>query len=87
MSELLLKLKENDKINEDGNIILEKIEQQTMIIDAVTFNTFFGDKPFTYKDMIGSHTFVWNDETLIKTAEELGYKKYFDQWKELNIIQ
>jgi len=86
MNELITKLKENKLIDSMGNIILEKTEQQTQVVDIVTFNIFFGDKPPTYENLIGTHTFVWNGETLTRTAEELGYKKYFDQWKELGII-
>jgi len=86
MNELITKLKENKLIDSMGNIILEKTEQQTQVVDIVTFNIFFGDKPPTYENLIGTHTFVWNGETLTRSAEELGYKKYFDQWKELGII-
>ena len=87
MEELLKKLKEKDLIDSMGNIILEKTDQQTMAVDIATFFTFFGDKPFDYENLIGSHTFVWNEETLTKSGQELGYKKYFDKWKELGIIE
>ena len=87
MEELLKKLKENNLIDEMGNIVLEKINGQTIAIDVQTFNVFFGDKLFTYKDMIGVHIFTWNEETLTKSGEELGYKKYLDKWKELGILE
>lgn len=86
MNELIIKLKENNLVDSQGNIILEKTEQQTQSVDTVTFNIFFGDKPITYANLIGNHTFVWAEKTLTRNATELGYKKYFDQWKELGII-
>lgn len=87
MTELIKKLKEKNLIDSMGNIILEKTEQQTQVVDSETFNIFFGNKPLTYKNLIGSHTFIWNQETTTRTALELGYKKYFDRWKEIGIIE
>lgn len=87
MTELILKLKENNLIDEMGNIIIEKTDTQTMCVDVETFNTFFGDKPFTYDDMVGEHSFIWNGETMTVSCESLGYTKYFDKWLELGIIE
>ncbi len=87
MDELIQKLSENNLIDENGNIILKQYENgsvQAVSID--TFKTFFSDKSMTYDNLIGSHVFIWNGENLTKIADELGYKIYFDKWKELNII-
>lgn len=82
MEALLNKLRQNGLIDDMGNIILE----ENMTVDVETFNTFFGDKTFSYTNLIGSHTFTWNGEQMTKTAEELGYKKYFDEWKANGIL-
>ena len=36
----------------------------------------------TYEALSGSHTFKLEDTQYTMTAEEMGYQKYFDQWKE-----
>ena len=86
MEELLSKLKNNSLLDDNGNIILDKNERQTITVDQETFKTFFGDKEINYENLIGNHTFVWNGETLNKTSEELGYKDVFTKWKDLSIL-
>ena len=86
MNELLNKLNANGLIDKYGDIILDS--GQTVSKD--TFNIFFGDVATnpTYVALSGSHTFLWGDpsETLTRTATELGYQKYFDEWKTKGII-
>ena len=63
--------------NEDGT------PQQAVPVEI--FQTFFGNSQ-TYDELIGSHTFDWFGETMTKTGVELGYKPYFDAWKEAGIL-
>lgn len=70
-------------------ILLETYENGTTTsVDINTFERLFGDvegNP-TYEALSGSHTFKLEDMQYTMTAEEMGYQKYFNQWKELSII-
>lgn len=73
----------------DGeNIVLS--ENQTVSVPV--FCTFFrgaledGTKSDKYAALSGGHTFVWNGEEQTKTADELGYQVFFDQWHEEGLI-
>ena len=58
-------------------------------MDANTFETLFGgvkENP-TYEALSGSHTFQLGDIHYTMTAEEMGYQKYFDQWKEQGLFK
>lgn len=85
-STLLDKLASNGLINEKGDIILVQGEGgSSMTVPVSTFQIFFGTSE-TYEQLVGTHTFTWNDESLTKTTEDLGYKVIFDAWKEKGII-
>lgn len=66
-------------------IHLETKENGTIhSVDVNTFETLFGDvknNP-SYEALSGSHTFTLEDTQYTMTAEEMGYQKYFDKWKE-----
>ena len=49
-----------------------------------TYETLFEDVKdnTTYEALSGSHTFKLEATQYTMTAEEMGYQKYFDQWKE-----
>lgn len=70
-------------------ILLETYENGTTTsVDINTFETLFGDvegNP-TYEALSGSHTFKLEDTQYTMTAEEMGYQKYFDQWKEQGLF-
>lgn len=69
---------------EDVFILLETNENGTTEVDINTFETLFGDvkgNP-TYEALSGSHTFKLGESQYTMTAKEMGYQKYFDQWKE-----
>ncbi|APH04161.1 hypothetical protein [Bacillus weihaiensis] len=70
-------------------IILETYENGTSTsVDINTLEVFFGDiegNP-TYKALSGSHTFKLEDTQYTRTAEEMGYQKYFDQWKKQGLL-
>ena len=70
-------------------ILLETYENGTIqSVDVNTFETLFGDvegNP-TYEALSGSHTFKLGDTQYTMTAEEMGYQKYFDQWKEQGLF-
>ena len=57
-------------------------------MDVNTFETLFGDVEgnLTYEALSGSHTFRLGDTQYTMTAEEMGYQKYFDQWKEQGLF-
>jgi len=60
----------------------------TTSVDINTFETLFGDvegNP-TYEALSGSHTFRLGETQYTMTAEEMGYQKYFDQWKEQGLF-
>ena len=40
----------------------------------------------TYEALSGSHTFKLEDTQYTMTAEEMGYQKYFDHWKEQGLF-
>jgi lipopolysaccharide assembly outer membrane protein LptD (OstA) len=71
-------------------ILLETFENGTThSVDVNTFETLFGDvkgKP-TYEALSGTHTFKLEDTKYTMTAEEMGYQKYFDQWKEQGLLK
>ncbi|TYR74501.1 hypothetical protein FZC79_13565 [Rossellomorea vietnamensis] len=96
MNQLFLSLNEAGLIfkghTEQGEvdfIFLETYENGTThSVDVDTFKTLFGDiegSP-TYEALSGPHTFKWGGTQYTMTAEEMGYQKYFDQWKEQRII-
>lgn len=60
----------------------------TLSVDVNTFETLFeGVKGSpTYEALSGSHTFKLGDTQSTMTAEEMGYQKYFDQWKEQGLF-
>ncbi|WP_066259662.1 hypothetical protein [Neobacillus drentensis] len=70
-------------------ILLETYENGTTTsVDVNTFEKLFGDvegNP-TYEALSGSHTFILGDTKYTMTAEEMGYQKYFDQWKEQGLF-
>lgn len=73
MNELFAKL-EAEGLIENEMIILERYpEGSIQAVDKETFNGFFGQTD-------GSYT------ALVKVGEPLGYKPFFDKWKELNIL-
>lgn len=83
---LLDSLAEHGQIDESGNIVLSRGEDGSMqVVPVDVFTTFFGASE-TYDELIGEHTFTWNDVQYTKTAEELGYKQVFDVWKAQGII-
>ena len=91
MEQLYAKLASADLIDETGNIVLERYEDgNTQTVDKATFETFFGDVSAnpTYTALSGSHTFMWGDPpaSVTATATQLGYQKYFDQWKATGIL-
>lgn len=74
----------------EGDLILLEISENGTIhsVDVNTFETLFGDvkgNP-TYEALSGSHTFKLGDTQYTMTAEEMGYQKYFDQWKEQGLF-
>jgi hypothetical protein len=81
MDELIQRLDQVGLI-ENEEIILDDNQR----VPVSTFRIFFGDKEPTYENLSGYHTFAWGEETITRTAEDLGYKVYFDQWRGLDII-
>ncbi|WP_160726194.1 hypothetical protein [Bacillus sp. USDA818B3_A] len=71
-------------------ILLETYDNGTThSVDVNTFETLFGDvvgNP-AYQELSGSHTFKLGDTQYTMTAEEMGYQKYFDQWKEQGLFK
>jgi uncharacterized ParB-like nuclease family protein len=70
-------------------ILLETYENgSTTSVDVNTFKILFGDVQGdqTYEAFSGSHTFKLEDTQYTMTAEEMGYQKYFDQWKEQGLF-
>lgn len=45
------------------------------------------EKHTTYEALSGTHTFKLGDKNYTMTAEEMGYQKYFDQWKEKGLFR
>ncbi|KAJ50640.1 MULTISPECIES: hypothetical protein [Eubacteriales] len=69
-------------------ILLETNENGTTEVDVKTFEDLFEDvkgSP-TYEALSGSHTFRMEETQYTMTAEEMGYQKYFDQWKERGLF-
>ncbi|WP_117149123.1 hypothetical protein [Paraliobacillus zengyii] len=60
----------------------------TNSVDVITFETLFGGVTGipTYKSLSGSHTFKLEDTLYNMTAEEMGYQKHFDKWKEQGLF-
>jgi hypothetical protein len=74
---------------EEDFILLEIYEDGTThSVDVDTFGMLFGDveENPTYEALSGSHTFKLGDTQYTMTAAEMGYQKYFDQWKMQGII-
>ncbi|WP_066073437.1 hypothetical protein [Neobacillus soli] len=96
MKQLFLSLKEAGLMfkghTEQGEvdfILLENYENGTTTsVDVNTFETLFGDvegNP-TYESLSVFHTFKLEATQYTMTAEEMGYQKYFDQWKEQGLF-
>ena len=71
-------------------ILCETYENGTTAsVDLNTFETLFGDVEAnpTYEALSGSHTFKLEATQYTMTAEEMGYQKYFDQWKEQGLLK
>ncbi|MGG1218022.1 hypothetical protein ABE236_11240 [Priestia endophytica] len=60
----------------------------THSVDVDAFETLFGgvEENPTYEALSGFHTFKLGDTQYNMTADEMGYQKYFDQWKMQGII-
>jgi len=96
MKQLYLSLKEAGLMvkgyTEQGEgdfILFETYENGTKISgDVNTFETLFGDVEgnLIYEALSGSHTFKLEATPYTMTAEEMGYQKYFDQWKEQGLF-
>lgn len=57
-------------------------------MDTSTFEVLFGyvkENP-TYEALSGLHTFELDAKQYTMSAEEMGYQKYFDQWKEQGLF-
>lgn len=71
-------------------ILLETYENGTThSVDVNTFETLFGDVAGnqTYEELSGSHTFKLGNMQYTSTAEEKGYQKYFEQWKDQGLFK
>lgn len=70
-------------------ILLETNKNGTSEVDVKTFETFFWDvqENLTYEALSGSHTFKLDGKEYTMTAKEMGYQKYFDQWKEQGLLK
>ena len=82
--------KEHTEQGEVDLILVETYENgNTTTVDVNTFETLFGDvnENPTYEALSGSHTFQLGDTKYTMTAEEMGYQKYFDQWKEQGLFK
>src|SRR5699024_10678365 len=69
-------------------ILIEIRKDGSSQVDIPTLESLFGDvkgNP-TYEALSGSHTFKLDGKQYTMTAEEMGYQKYFDQWKEQGIF-
>lgn len=81
--------KEYTDQGEVGCILLETHgDGSKNYVDVQTFETLFNDveKNPTYEALSGTHSFILGDTRLTMTAAEMGYQKYFDQWKMQGII-
>jgi protoporphyrinogen oxidase len=75
-----------DKIS-NGFIVLDEIQA----VEIDTFIIFFGgaiesEEEDKYKALSGEHTFMWNEEEVTRTAKELGYAPFFDEWNKDGLI-
>lgn len=89
LEEAGLMFKGNSELGEVDFILLETYENGTTTsVDVNTFKTLFGDVEgnSTYEALSGSHTFKLESTQYTMTAEEMGYQKYFDQWKEQGLL-
>jgi len=73
---------------EEEFILMEKRKDGQSQVDLHTFESLFADvkENPTYEALSGSHTFKLYGVQHTMTAEEMGYQKYFDQWKEQGIF-
>lgn len=73
---------------EEEFILLETRKDGSSQVDIPTFETLFADvkENPTYEALSGSHTFKINGTEYTMTAEEMGYQKYFDEWKERGLF-
>lgn len=69
---------------EEEFILLETRKDGSSEVDIPTFESLFADvkENPTYEALSGSHIFKIDGAQYTMTAEEMGYQKYFDQWKE-----
>jgi len=73
---------------EEEFILLETRKNGSSQVDKLTFESLFAnvkENP-TYEALSGSHTFKINGTEYTMTAEEMGYQKYFDEWKERGLF-
>src|SRR5690625_4043907 len=75
---------EEEEEEEEELILLETRKDGTSEVDIPTFEFLFADvkENPTYEALSGSHTFKKDGVQYTMTAEEMGYQKYFDQWKD-----
>src|SRR5699024_9856430 len=73
---------------EETCILIETRKDGSSQVDIPTFESLIGDVKgnATYEALAGSHTFKLDGTQYTMTAEEMGYLKYFDQWKEQGIF-
>lgn len=89
LSEAGLLFKSQTEYGEVDSILLEiEDDGATHSVDLITFETLFGDVKGNpnYDALSGSHTFKLGDMQYTMTAEEMGYQKYFDKWKEQGLF-
>ena len=69
-------------------ILLETNENGTTEVDVNTFEMLFRDveENQTYEALSGSHTIKLGDTQYTMAAEEMGYQRYFGQWKEKGLF-
>jgi hypothetical protein len=74
MEQLIEKLQASNLIDDVGNIILERYENDTyQAIDVPTFQQFFGKTDYTYT-------------ALVATDQGKGYSRFFEVWKAQGIL-
>ncbi|WP_397538189.1 hypothetical protein [Rummeliibacillus pycnus] len=77
--------------HEDVDFILFETDENgtTHSVEVNTFQMLFGGKERnpTYEALSGTHTFKFRDTQYAMTAEEMGYQKYFDQWKKQGLFK
>lgn len=87
---LMFKLQTDQGENEVNSILLGTCENgTTQSVDVDTFEIIFGDvkdNP-TYEALSGSHSFKLRNKQYHLTAAEVGYQKYFDQWKKQGLFK